>query len=517
MIKNSLKNSCFSLSILIVLVVVSFVYNYIYISQFGPSSVHTWRQSDSASLAMNYFHNGLSFFNPKVHALISGDSAAASEFPLTYYLAAFFYKIFGNHDYILRIIDLLLYYIGIYFLAQLLKDYFYDNIILAFSIILILLGMPVLAFYGYSFIPNTPALGLLFAGSYFYYRYRFKSKNSNFYPAILLFTLAGLIKPTMLILFLSIIFTESIATALKIYKRFNVKDLVVVFVGVVLPVAMWVFWVKHYNAIHHSGVFSTSIVPFTMLEAKDLRFALHNISTGFDGRVFQYTLMKFFFAVIVFNLIYFLRRFDLLSIFYFIFFIGTASFLLLWMKRFTVHDYYTIDIIPFYIFNIVIFFKIVSDRLKNNRLKIIFSVLTLSLGIYNVFFAGEYMKLQFLNKENVSLNYPKSFYYNKHEFKAFLDKNNLKFNKTKIAVYPDDSPNISLYYFDCRGRTLAHDFDKFYYLKDLYNDAGIEYFIVIDKKVLSNKDLMKYLVRPIDSLNNEIFVYDIKNIARVSH
>ena len=507
------NNKYFNIIFLLILVSVSLVYNYIYISQFGPSSVHFWRQSDSASIAMNYFHNGLSFFNPKVHALVSGDSAAASEFPVTYYLAAIFYKLFGPHDYILRIIDLLIYYAGVYFLAKLLRDYYKNDLVLIFSVVLMVLGMPILAFYSYNFIPNTPALGFLFIGTYFYYKYRVNNKESSFYPMIIFFALAGLIKPTMLILFLSIVFIEFVATILNINKHFSLKKILVFFLGVVIPVGLWIIWVKHYNEIHNSGIFSTSIVPFTMLKMKDLNFALHNISTGFDQRVFPYVVMKILFAIIVFNLLYFIRRFDLFSVFYFIFFVGNISFLLLWMKRFTVHDYYTIDILPFYIFNISFFIHLVFNTINNKKIKTGIGLLLLIYGIYSVYFSGEYIKEKFFNRDMVTLDYPKVFQYNRQELKDFLKKHNLLFGRTKIAAYPDNSPNCSLYHLDIRGRTFEKSFNKFYYFKDVYNDSGLEYLIILNKNVLKNKKLRQYLAYPVDSLNNEIFVYDIKKLA----
>src|SRR5665647_1910268 len=94
---------------IILLILISWYYHYPQILLKKPQSVHNWRQSDCASITLNYYQNGMKFFQPEVHGLVSDSftsgKAATSEIPFFYYAIALLYKIFGYHDYIYRIVN----------------------------------------------------------------------------------------------------------------------------------------------------------------------------------------------------------------------------------------------------------------------------------------------------------------------------------------------------------------------------------------------------------------------------
>ena len=128
-----------------------FFFRLVEVSKFGPNSTHQWRQSDSASQAMTYYEEELPFFNHKVHNLAGDQGEAVSEFPLLYYLAAIFYRIFGPHDVILRLLNYLILLTGIYAFSRILLD-LTKNPLLSVAVSGILLGSPLLNFYGFGFI-----------------------------------------------------------------------------------------------------------------------------------------------------------------------------------------------------------------------------------------------------------------------------------------------------------------------------------------------------------------------------
>ena len=95
--RKILKNN--TLYFLLVLILVSLFYYYPKIVLKRPESVHKWRQSDCTSLALNYYQNGMNFFQPQTHNFTSDNDTsgycATSEIPFVYYFVAILYKIFG--------------------------------------------------------------------------------------------------------------------------------------------------------------------------------------------------------------------------------------------------------------------------------------------------------------------------------------------------------------------------------------------------------------------------------------
>lgn len=99
---------------LTLLISVSLYYGYHKTLSFRPQSVHAWRQADCASITLNYYKNGMNFFKPQVHNLTSDGGTtgytATSEIPVLYYFSAFLYKIFGPHEMIIRLINMLIFF-----------------------------------------------------------------------------------------------------------------------------------------------------------------------------------------------------------------------------------------------------------------------------------------------------------------------------------------------------------------------------------------------------------------------
>ena len=154
-----------------IFIAVSFVFDFHKIFNYPPSGPHTWRQTDCTSIAKNYFQNGMHFFSPQVHHHLNGESKAApSEFPILYYLTAAIYHITGEHEGVLRLLNVLILFFGFWGLSKiqfgLSKDLFYS-----IAVPMIIFCSPVVAIYGFNFIPNIPALGFTFLGSYFFYQF----------------------------------------------------------------------------------------------------------------------------------------------------------------------------------------------------------------------------------------------------------------------------------------------------------------------------------------------------------
>ncbi|HFC00870.1 MAG TPA: hypothetical protein ENJ53_08720, partial [Phaeodactylibacter sp.] len=202
---SPLRSTTHFILFILVFLLVSWFFHYFEIFHYAPYATHRWRQTDSLSFVQTYYNNGMHFFEPKVNNALGGQgNAAPSEFPILYYIAAWFWKIFGPHDGILRVIHLFIFGVGLFSLSKLTlhltKDIFY-----ALMPPFLLMGSPIIAFYGFNYIPNIPALGFLFSGMLCFYYFFKTQKRSWLLGSWVLFLFAGLLKVTVLIPFIVIV------------------------------------------------------------------------------------------------------------------------------------------------------------------------------------------------------------------------------------------------------------------------------------------------------------------------
>src|SRR5436305_14486203 len=69
----------------------------------------SWRQSDVAAIARNYFQGGFHFARPQIDWAGDQPGYVGTEFPILPFVAALCYKIFGVHECVGRVQVLLLF------------------------------------------------------------------------------------------------------------------------------------------------------------------------------------------------------------------------------------------------------------------------------------------------------------------------------------------------------------------------------------------------------------------------
>jgi hypothetical protein len=168
------KNSFAGIIFIVALILVAISYNYHEIVRYKPQSVHKWRQSDCASIALNYYQGGMHIFKPEVHNLTSknGTSGLAytSELPLYYYAVAVLYKLVGPNDSVYRLLNTLLFLLGLYYLHKLFL-LVTKNVVWSILIPLLFFTSPVLVYYGNNFLTNSSDLAFTIAGWYYFVKY----------------------------------------------------------------------------------------------------------------------------------------------------------------------------------------------------------------------------------------------------------------------------------------------------------------------------------------------------------
>lgn len=154
----------------------------------------SWRQSDVAAIARNYYTNGFRFAYPQIDW--AGDAAGyvGTEFPVLPFIAALCYKTVGVHEWIGRIESVVFFVFGAVFLFRLVEQLFgaraalWTTFFFAFA--------PLSIATSRAFMPDMPSLALALGGMFFYSRWLVNEKRGDCVAAAVLIALALLIKIT---------------------------------------------------------------------------------------------------------------------------------------------------------------------------------------------------------------------------------------------------------------------------------------------------------------------------------
>ncbi len=289
------------------------IYTYPSVFLKRPQSVHHWRQSDCASLALNYYQDGMRFFQPQTHNLTSGGAtssySAPSEIPIAYYSVAILYKIFGYHDYIFRLFNTMIFFLGLFYLFKscllLFKDFFW-----AAATSLLFFTSPVLVFYGNNFLSDTPAFAFALIAWYFFFRFYQDKQPKDIYISMLFFLFAGANKVSALISLVAI----TALFAAELLRLFTLRSEAKVFpkpLQFVLPVllvfgiiASWVFYAKGFNLEHNSVYFSTRIIPLWDLDSSQIQAVISNVKGLWLNQYFHRYTLIFIAAALLFSIVF---------------------------------------------------------------------------------------------------------------------------------------------------------------------------------------------------------------------
>ena len=222
-----------------------------------PQSVHQWRQTDCLSIALNYFNENLPLLEPKMHHLIGNNGKTVGEFPVLYYITAQLYNLFGENEFILRLINLSIFTIGLIYLYKsiflLTRDYVFSNLLSLF-----ILSSTIIIYYANNFLPDTPSLGFTFISWYYYLLYYRSKKWNQLISATILITIAGLIKTTALITSATICIFF-FYTFLKL-RELNWKELLLVVVPFFIC-GIWILYARHYKEANENFYLLMDVKP----------------------------------------------------------------------------------------------------------------------------------------------------------------------------------------------------------------------------------------------------------------
>lgn len=521
------------------LIVLFFVYGFHEILFLRPQSMHQWRQTDCLQIAHNYLTDSWNFFSPSIHNLFSDNETTGKtigEFPLLYYFVAILWKIFGEHEFIFRIITLAYFFVGLYYFYKLLLSLL-NNTFWAFSLTLLLFTSPLLVFYSNNFLTNVPALSSVLIGWYCFYSYYKTKSYKSLCLCILFFTLGGLFKMTAYISFVLLGFfyvVDSYRTLIqkkegKIFVA--TKTCLVVFLLSLITITVWYSYAHYFTSIHGGKFTFNGLWPIWEMNDGQLQNIIKFIKQIIIHQVFnKYTLMVFI-GMLVFLIADFkkLNRFILASIV--LLFIGVSLFVLLWFQALDAHDYYVINLIILPLFILVSFvwhLKSNYPRVYNSAvIKISFFIFL----VFNVSYATNNIKMRYWGHFNYSDKYPKLFCEkaeidfwwwtgSQNQLEALNDieeyNRSIGIKKTDLVVFiPDQGFSTSLYLMNQKGWTSGFGIENYpdtppeKKIKDKVNNKNLKYLFVGDSTSLEKVYLAPFLSNHVGHYNG-INIYKLK-------
>jgi hypothetical protein len=485
--KKGVRSSLF----LILILSTSYFYNYHEIITYRPTSMHQWRNSVSASIAWNYAYEG-EFLHPRTHNMQADNFTSditITEFPLIYYIIGLLYRIFGTHEFIYRLINVVLGFTGLYFLFLLgLKAF--RSTLYALVLPLIIFSSPIYVYYTNNFIPDATSLSIALIGFHFFYRFYLNGMNRDLVLSIFILCFAGLNKTPSLLLFFAIGGLFFIERFLKltlndeatIFK--NRIQTIIWFSLAMLILLGWYGYAKIYTDIHGGVVSLVEIRPIWILSRETIAETWETMTKRFwAGRYHSPLLLIFAFILLIHNIVFWRRHNRVLNYLIVLTLLGGISFTLLFYRSMKQHDYYQMNnlIVPLLVMiNFLLY-------LKNNHTSVFRSWITKS--VFVVFIAYLVFSCRWVMTHH---------YYNGWFETDAIERYNSKYNDItpylrslgisrydKVYCTPDVSINISLYLMDQKGFT---DFDRvdlnFREKVRFFTEKGLQYVIIGDMNVI---------------------------------
>ncbi len=513
----------YQLLFLLLLLCISFYYGYHKTLSYRPQSIHAWRQADCASIALNYYRNGMNFFKPQVHNLTSDGGttgySATSEIPVLYFSTALLYKIFGPHEIIIRLINMLIFFLGLFHLFKLLflllKDFFWAS-----ALSLLFFTSPVLVYYGNNFIGNVSGLSFSIIGFYYFTRYYFDSKRKFLILSFVLFFLAGAFKVTSLMVLIALFFyfiLENLFFSKRILsiKIFNKKTFILGALLVFLLIGSWLLYAGYYNNIHQSYYFSTVLFPIWTLSFQEISDFVKHIWEAWSGEYFNISVHIFMLVLLTF-IVFNLKKADRLHLIVLLgLIVESAGYILLQFWTFHDHDYYTIEqnIVP--IFIIITAFGILgkhySPIFKSPVLKGIFTIFL----IFNIFYANSRVEERYNGWQNNYYNEKNDIY----SITPYLRE--IGIEEDDKIIYIPDFTNVSLYLIDQPGWTQYTDkrLNRGIQIKYNQDNSGIaasiskgaKYLIVNDISDIYLNPYIKSFTHSLKGNYGSVLIFDLKD------
>jgi hypothetical protein len=436
------------------------VFGYATRINYPPQSTHLWRQSDCASIALNYYQDGMRFFHPEIHNNHADNGTSGhsvSEVPLLYYLVAVLYNVFGYHHWVYRGLWTLILIAGFFGLYR----FFHvvtGSVSFSFLGSLIIINAPVIIFYGNSFMPDVPALAFTFVGWMFFARWMTRRRDVFLYLTALFFILGGLLKITALISFFSLagVWLLELAGARmnKSEKVFpHIWKSALPFLAGFLILLAWYLWAWRFNEMHDNRYFSMRTCPIWNLSScisTDFADVKTQILQLWMPHLFSRPL-QLLLALCTLGIIIFARHANrlLLTITAFTF-AGSLSYILIWFAAFRNHDYYFINLYVFPAFVLLTSLEM-AGRFPGKYRGALLTVLA-AFALHGIWYTAGKQKLRY----DGWMNYEYRQFADIRTVAPYIDELGIEPGDLVVSL-PDRTSGYTLYHLNRRGWTRFYN------------------------------------------------------------
>ncbi len=433
-----------------------------------PRGIHEWAQADRLALAISFYDNGLHFFRPQTLNLSALDGVVGVEFPLMAWLAALLAKLTGRSSigWWFRLLDSGVALVGYYFLFRLVAERT-GHFWLALLPGVFLATAPAFAYYAGNYLPDPVGVSLVLVASYFLLRFGQQGRFADLGRALLLYTLATLIKTsagTYQVAAIGLVLLWSLLRpqVLSPRQRLVFLGLSAASLGVVVAYASYN---KHLNQVHHSFIFLAQARPLTT--GRDLASVLHRMATDWRDEYFtpvHYLLLAGSAGVCVRFGRVIGRTEWLWASFLSLAAVGGGVFFLLMGLQFADHDYYALA--PYYP-GLALLVALAAVQLASwygpaSRPKAGPRPLSQRLGPYALAVAIVSLVALGLRHYRIRITDPYRPYSDYYRYRwmqggaAALAAARVPARAT-LLVLGEEAPNLPLVYFDRRGRVWNPD------------------------------------------------------------
>jgi len=146
----------------------------------GPRSVHAWRQCNTLAVARNFHQESMDIMNPRVDRRLDTNGVTGMQFPSYEYIVASAYNIVGEHNWVHRLVSLLISFwgaLGMFYLSKFLLKHDLAAGFAAFAYTF----SPDLYYFGFSALPDILALACSIWGLYYFLKW-YTNPNSSSAP-----------------------------------------------------------------------------------------------------------------------------------------------------------------------------------------------------------------------------------------------------------------------------------------------------------------------------------------------
>jgi hypothetical protein len=494
---------------LLLLFFIFILFNYQFVIFQGPYGIHFIRQTDSLSFVSNYYHNGFHFFEPEIFNLSSINGKNACEFPIVYYFTALLYLIFGENDFILRLITYSISSIAFIYLFKICK-LFIQNIIISILFTLILISSPILQYYSINFLPDGIVLAFTIIAWYHFLNFILNNKKIEvFYYSFIFFGIASLIKvtyfihPFAAILTLLLMDLFKLKSILKTLKT-NAKQ-ILIFILILIIILSWTYFLTVYNAKNNANYFTIKPLPIWELHKTQIFEVLDHLTNHWFSQ-FYYPSTIHLYYVLIFIFILNIYKLEKKLIFIVLFlFLGLTFYFILFFKQFKNHDYYLLNFLPMLFIVLIISINRIEQQVVKYQKKYLFPFIQLILFVF-VILSYKHTKIKMnerfdIKRSDLFADIGKKL----RNTRTVLAKNKIP-KSAKFIICNDKSPNGGLYFINRKGWNVSDtSVQSLNLLNHFLSKNEAKYIIYTDKKLVNKKLVSKFIC-----VENGNYIYRLK-------